>query len=88
MAKQVARKNTPEARKIRKKKKLTGYQKLLKSKLENEKRQKRLLVSELRFCQEYGHKLKIPSEENWRGKLRKDLIPEHLRGNKNKGMWV
>ena len=88
MAKQVARKNTPEARKIRKEKKLEGYRELLKSKLEKEKRQKRLLVAKLRFCQTYDRDLKIPSKENWRGKLREDLIPEHLKGKKNTGMWV
>ena len=84
----VDRRNTPESRKKQREKKLKGYQNILKSKLESERRQKRLLVAKLRFCQDYGHKLKIPGDELWRGKLRADKIPDHLRGNKNTGMWT
>ena len=85
---QMDRRNTPESRKKQREKKLKGHQDILRSKLEDERRQKRLLVAKLRFCQDYGHKLKIPGDKLWRGKLRDDLIPDHLRRNKNRDIWV
>ena len=75
-----------EAKQNRQNRAFEKYKKLLESQVASERRKKNLLIAKLRFCRNFGDRLKIPTIGN------EKKIPEYLRKNNERiqrlmGRW-